>query len=168
MPALWGVFNTDKDWLNPRSASLETVNKAMTSLADVLSNRIRGWPSVCAGALAPGTQLSDQLYFQVYWIWLGPTIAVLVLSLVFFVVIVLQSWGENLWKSSALAYLIGHPRVDGAELSAQDMLEAAEAELNVAAWPRSVPEMLHKRCDKVEASFNTATIWLRTCWDGLQ
>ncbi len=162
MPALWGLFKGDEDWFSSKSASLETVNRTMTSLADVLSNRIRGLPSICAGASVPGTQLSDQLYLHVRWEWLGLTIAVLILSLGFFVATVLQSLGETLWKSSVFAYLIGHPRVGGEELSARNMLEAAEAELKVGVRPGPVPEMLHMSCDKMVASFNAATVRFRT------
>ncbi|KAI9756187.1 MAG: hypothetical protein M1815_004045 [Lichina confinis] len=161
MPALWGLFGVKKDWYSPMSGSAESVNRAMTSLADVLSNRFRGWPSTCGGASAPGTQLKDQLYLHVNWRWLVHTIVILVVSLAFFVAVVVQSSSETLWKSSIFAYFIGHPRVDGRELFAQHMLDAAQAERKVAVRPGSVPEMLHMSCERIEAGFDTATLRFR-------
>lgn len=161
MPALWGLFGVKKDWYSPVSGSVESVNRAMTSLADVLSDRFRGWPSTCGGASAPGTQLTDQLYLHVNWRWLIHTIVILVLSVAFFVAIIVQSSGETLWKSSIFAYLIGHPRVDGQEFFSQDMLDAAEAEREVAPRPRLVPEMLQMSCEKIEAAFDTVTLRFR-------
>ena len=160
MTALWGMF-TDDDWTSPESGTIKPVEKAMNSLADSLTNHARGSSAICAGASAAGTQLADQLYLHVHWIWLAPTVAVLVLCLTFFVGTIVQSWGETLWKSSVFAYLFCRPLVDGKELSAETMLKMVGPGSGVGTGVSPSPNVLERTCKQMEVEFDT-TLRFRT------
>ncbi len=156
LTALCGMFKKD-DWVSPDSGTIKSMDKAMTSMAHALTNYVR--VSMCADASAPGTQFSGQPYLHVRWIWLAPTVAVLVLCLVFFVAVVIQSWGETLWKSSVFAYIVTQPRAGGEELSAQQILKLAQAKAGSEA--HTVASLVQRTCEKIEVDCDTATIRFR-------
>ncbi|KAK5099999.1 hypothetical protein LTS08_005714 [Lithohypha guttulata] len=108
MQALYGIFNSTS-LEDPDIGTLASVQRAFKSMADVVTNQARGSLVNCGGATAPGTQFIDELYIHVRWVWLLPTITVLVLCLVFFLATIVQSWSDDLWKSSPLAHIFVRP-----------------------------------------------------------
>lgn len=119
--ALWGLFGSD-DFGSPEMATLKPVQRAMDSLATMLTNHVRSSPAACSGASVAGTQTTHELYLRVRWVWLIPAAAVLALCAVFFAAVIVSTWNDELWKSSPLAYLAMQAHVKGGgEIEAQEV-----------------------------------------------
>ncbi len=163
MTALWGLFSTE-DWYSPTSGTLQSVDKAMTSMAHALTYLVRSSPSICAGATVQGIPLSNQPYFQVNWIWLVPTVAVLVLCLAFLAAVIFKSWNKTIWKASVYPYLISRPRA-GEELTAQEMLHCAEEQAESTRQP--VVALVQKACGEMKVTWDAAAIRIRAPGDNI-
>ena len=156
MPALWGLFFDWQYWSRD-VANLKTVDTAMKSLADTLTDYIRSSNDVCAGASMAGVQHKDELYIHVEWAWLASIVAVLALCLIFFVITVISTWNEVLWKSSPLAYLFWRPYIHGEEVLPQDML-AVTGNLQDPSNSQPSATKLKRACSGIDASFGSSRL----------
>lgn len=123
MQALYGFFDGNSS-ADPDLGSYISVDRAFKSMADVVTNQARSSIANCGGATAQGIQFTSELYIHVHWVWLLPTTVVLALCLVFFLATIVQSWREDLWKSSPLAYIFSRPAVGDAQLTAEDLIKS--------------------------------------------
>lgn len=115
-------FSSGKSLEDPKVASFEYVERAFQSLATTLTNHVRGSPDVCGGATIMGTLWADELYLHVRWAWMAPTAVMLFLTLAFFGAVTVKFSGEDLWKSSPLAFLFSRLKADGKEVSPNELL----------------------------------------------
>lgn len=124
MQAVYGLIDPSLLYSADLGA-VKTIDRAFQSLAETVTNQARASVDNCGGASSPGIQSLNQLYVHVKWLWILPTVVILLLCLVFFLATIVQSWREDLWKSSPLALLFVRPYVDGKELTAPEMIRAA-------------------------------------------
>ncbi|KPI45768.1 uncharacterized protein AB675_288 [Cyphellophora attinorum] len=124
---------------DPKVGSFEYVDRAFQSLAAALTNHARGSDAVCGGATILGTQWREEVYLHARWAWLVPTAVLFVLCVVFFLAVTVKFRGEELWKSSPLAFLVARVRVDGRELGPEELRKLGGAE--AGADKRSVEKM---------------------------
>lgn len=158
MTALWGLFS-NTDWDRQESGSFQSVDRAMTSMANALTNVVRSSLDTCQGASVQGTSFSNELYHQVDWIWLAPTLAVLTLCLAFFVAVIINSRNEIIWKSSVFAPFVSPPRVGAEELTAEEILRRAKAQAVLTRQP--VPGLVQRACEQIEVTCAAATVRFR-------
>ncbi|KAK5079839.1 hypothetical protein LTR70_008906 [Exophiala xenobiotica] len=146
MQALYGLFDGNS-LADPDLGSYISVDRAFKSMADVVTNQARSSTANCGGATAQGVQFINELYIHVHWIWLLPTTVVLALCLVFFLATIVQSWREDLWKSSPLAYIFCRPAVGDAQLTAEDLITSG----GLGAMPKS--STIEKASRNIEVRF---------------
>lgn len=123
---LWSV-----NLWNNGTASLGTVQKAMDGLCSAISAQWRtgdGFSSNIGPAI--GTVHQNETCIRVNWAWLALPAAFLFLTVVFFILTVVQTRSMNVWKSSMLAMLFNGLDVKtrdtfGSVVSLQDMKVAA-------------------------------------------
>jgi hypothetical protein len=121
MQALYGVVGAGTI-RQEGMATFETVNRAMESLATVLTDHVRADESVCGAASVRGTVHEDELYIAVNWLWLLPAMVILALCLAFFGATIVVSWRDDLWKSSPYAYLLNRPQSGDRKLETEHLL----------------------------------------------
>ncbi|ETN37287.1 uncharacterized protein HMPREF1541_08278 [Cyphellophora europaea CBS 101466] len=138
--AMYGLFKSE-DLMSEELGSFASVDRAWASMATVVTDYARSAPDTCGGATALGIQLQDELYLKVHWVWLTPTAVVFAVSVAFFVATVIHSWGEDLWKSSPLAFLAATAWSDGRKMAVQDIWKDEETQADKAALERSAKRL---------------------------
>ena len=88
-----------------------------------------------------GTSTSSEFYIHIVWAWMSVPIATVILSLIFLLITIHQSWQRRIpaWKSSLLAVLLG--------LSSE-----TRSELGGIIRPKEMEEMAKKRNVRLESN----------------
>ena len=122
LQAVHGLLNSIS-LLDPKTGTLEYVDRAFQSLSTTLTNHMRSSNAVCGNATIEGLQWADELYLHVNWMWLISTAVMLVLSVCFFAAVMIKFSGEDLWKSSPLAFLVSKVKMNGRDVSPEELLD---------------------------------------------
>ncbi|RLL95683.1 hypothetical protein CFD26_104288 [Aspergillus turcosus] len=94
------------------SGNLTQINGAFASIAAALTANARN--RVCQGTV-PGDAWTSESYIHIRWLWMLLPVVLVVLSILFFIVTVIHTRNQYIWKSSPLALLCADLQIDGSE-----------------------------------------------------
>lgn len=92
------------------SGNFTQINRTFASIAAALTANARN--RVCQGKV-PGDAWTSESYIHIRWLWMLLPIVLVVLSILFFIVTVIHTRNQYIWKSSPLALLCADLQIDG-------------------------------------------------------
>jgi hypothetical protein len=92
------------------SGDLTQINGTFASIAAALTANARN--RVCQGTVS-GDAWTNVSYIRIRWLWMLLPVVLVVLSILFFIVTVIHTRNQYIWKSSPLALLCADLQIDG-------------------------------------------------------
>ncbi|GIK00947.1 hypothetical protein Aspvir_004977 [Aspergillus viridinutans] len=92
------------------SGNLTQINGTFTSIAAALTANARN--RVCQGTVS-GDAWTNVSYIRIRWLWMLLPVVLVVLSILFFIITVIHTRNQYIWKSSPLALLCADLQIDG-------------------------------------------------------
>ncbi|KAH1329669.1 hypothetical protein KXX47_006693 [Aspergillus fumigatus] len=125
------------------SGNLTQINGTFASIAAALTANARN--RVCQGAVL-GDAWTNVSYIRIRWLWMLLPIVLVVLSILFFIVTIVHTRNQYIWKSSPLALLCADLQIDGSAQPLQsgkidpdhkrldEMAKLAKVRLEAGTW----------------------------------
>jgi hypothetical protein len=125
------------------SGNLTQINGTFHSIAAALTANARN--RVCQ-ATVPGDAWTNVSYIRIRWLWMLLPITLAVLSILFFIVTIIHTRNQYIWKSSPLALLCADLQIDGSvqplksgkidpdQKKLDEMAKLAKVRLEAGSW----------------------------------